>query len=293
MLNAVTPPVASGRAGVIRAARRPAARRSLAVRGTGHGEPPVSRRTASGPTSRRRPRTPGGQAKTADEVCRMYSFIASVRRLRCTWTKPVSRVALVGDEEQPGVEPAQPVGAVDEAVAAAQDRRPRVRAGWPGRRATSAGSAGSPSTCAVKSTGSNSRRWPSGRADALGPADRLLLLVERSTCPRARSASGSAGRPGRSRRRSQSAPLSPSPTQTNRSSAASFSALRLFVPSLKPNRLRGVAWPVLVEDVRPKPSCDQRTLTTPTPEPDQVADGVRQRRPEPRRVWRGCTRTVV
>ena len=73
---------------------------------------------------------------------------------------------------------------------------------------------------------------------------------------------------------SQSAPLSPSPTQTNRSSAASFSALRLFVPSLKPNRLRGVAWPVLVDDVRPKPSCDQRTLTTPGAEPDQVADGV-------------------
>ncbi len=37
------------------------------------------------------------------------------------------------------------------------------------------------------------------------------------------------------------------------------------MPSLKPNRLRGVAWPVLVDDVRPKPSCDQRTLTTPAP----------------------------
>src|SRR3954454_23208510 len=32
-----------------------------------------------------------------------------------------------------------------------------------------------------------------------------------------------------------------------------------------PNRLRGVAWPVDVDDVRPKPSCDQRTLTTPWP----------------------------
>ena len=46
------------------------------------------------------------------------------------------------------------------------------------------------------------------------------------------------------------------------------------MPSLKPNRLRGVAWPVLVDDVRPNPSCDQRTLTTPGAEPDQVADGV-------------------
>jgi hypothetical protein len=35
-------------------------------------------------------RTPGGQAKTADEVCRMYSFMASRRSLRWTWTKPVS-----------------------------------------------------------------------------------------------------------------------------------------------------------------------------------------------------------
>jgi hypothetical protein len=35
-------------------------------------------------------RSPGGQANTADEVCRMYSFIASVRRFRCTWTNPVS-----------------------------------------------------------------------------------------------------------------------------------------------------------------------------------------------------------
>ena len=39
----------------------------------------------------------------------------------------------------------------------------------------------------------------------------------------------------------------------------------LLVPSLKPMRLRGVAWPVLVVDVRPKPSCDQRMTTVPRP----------------------------
>ena len=37
------------------------------------------------------------------------------------------------------------------------------------------------------------------------------------------------------------------------------------MPSLNPNMLRGVACVVLVEEVRPKPSCDQRTDTTPKP----------------------------
>ena len=39
----------------------------------------------------------------------------------------------------------------------------------------------------------------------------------------------------------------------------------LAVPSLKPIRLRGVAWALEVVDVRPKPSCDQRTVTSPRP----------------------------
>ena len=39
----------------------------------------------------------------------------------------------------------------------------------------------------------------------------------------------------------------------------------LCVPSLKPNRLRGVACAVDVDDVRPKPSCDQRTAVVPNP----------------------------
>ena len=38
-----------------------------------------------------------------------------------------------------------------------------------------------------------------------------------------------------------------------------------IVPSLNPNRLRGVDWLVEVVEVRPKPSCDQRTATVPKP----------------------------
>ena len=37
------------------------------------------------------------------------------------------------------------------------------------------------------------------------------------------------------------------------------------MPSLKPSRLRGVACRVEVEEVRPKPSCDQRMATVPNP----------------------------
>ena len=37
------------------------------------------------------------------------------------------------------------------------------------------------------------------------------------------------------------------------------------MPSLKPNRLRGVACAVEVDEVRPNPSCDQRTEVTPKP----------------------------
>ena len=46
------------------------------------------------------------------------------------------------------------------------------------------------------------------------------------------------------------------------------------MPSLKPNRLRGVAWARTVDDVRPKPSCDQRTRHHAEADPGQVADGV-------------------
>ncbi len=63
-------------------------------------------------------------------------------------------------------------------------------------------------------------------------------------------------------------------TQTWRSSRRPSSALRLAVPSLNPNRLRGVTWARVVDEVRPKPSWDQRTRTVPNADPGQVADGV-------------------
>ena len=46
------------------------------------------------------------------------------------------------------------------------------------------------------------------------------------------------------------------------------------VPSLKPNRLRGVACDVEVDEVRPKPSCDQRMRGATERDAAQVADRV-------------------
>ena len=48
----------------------------------------------------------------------------------------------------------------------------------------------------------------------------------------------------------------------------------LRVPSLKPIRLRGVSWARLVDDVRPKPSCDQRITHAAAADAGQVADRV-------------------
>src|SRR3954468_151435 len=126
------------------------------------------------------------------------------------------------------------------------------------------GMAKSPSTCLVKSTGSNSPDWPSG-----APA----FFVRPIVCSCSASVEVSQGSIRIRIRRvttydppaSQSAPGSSSATQTNWSSALGASALRLSVPSLNPNRLRGVSCALDVDDVRPKPSCDQRTLTTPAP----------------------------
>ncbi|CAH0297590.1 hypothetical protein SRABI128_04076 [Microbacterium sp. Bi128] len=57
----------------------------------------------------------------------------------------------------------------------------------------------------------------------------------------------------------------PWPAHTCSPSRAVSSALRLLVPSLKPKRFRGVACDLDVEDVRPKPSWDQRTRDCPKP----------------------------
>src|SRR4029077_10685906 len=52
----------------------------------------------------------------------------------------------------------------------------------------------------------------------------------------------------------------------------------LAVPSLKPIRLRGVAWLRLVLAVRPKPSCDQRMTTVPRPIRARVRIGAKTTR---------------
>ena len=59
--------------------------------------------------------------------------------------------------------------------------------------------------------------------------------------------------------------LSRFPTHVCARRAASSSATRLLVPSLKPIRLRGVTCALSVLDVRPKPDCDQRSTTLPRP----------------------------
>ena len=104
---------------------------------------------------------------------------------------------------------------------------------------------GSPSVpFLAKSGSSNSRRAAQRRTDLLVAPDDLLLLHAAGCGPRPRCASGSAGPRGRSRRPSSAAApgTSDGATHTCSSSAAVSSDLRLAVPSLKPNMLRGVTW---------------------------------------------------
>ena len=75
--------------------------------------------------------------------------------------------------------------------------------------------------------------------------------------------------------------LSSACTQTCRSSWAVSSAMMLAFPSLKPNRFRGVSCAWEVDDVRPNPSCDQRTRAVPNAA--RVRFGWRGPRPAGRR----------
>ena len=106
----------------------------------------------------------------------------------------------------------------------------------------SIGITGSPSAAvAAKSGASNSLVPVSGAPVDLVPAEDALLVAAGSRGPSPRSASGSAGSPGRSRRASRPGRPRP-PTHTCSSMPAVSSAWTLRVPSLKPIRLRGVAW---------------------------------------------------
>ena len=91
--------------------------------------------------------------------------------------------------------------------------------------------------------------------------------------PSPRCASGSAGPPGSCRRASRPG-RSRAGTQTCSRIRAVSSPRTLRVPSLKPIRLRGVDWVLVVAEVRPKPSCDQRITHGAAADAGQVADGV-------------------
>ena len=101
------------------------------------------------------------------------------------------------------------------------------------------------------------------RAGELAAADRVLLVGERRVDPTSRSACGCGARRGRCRRASTPAARRADPHVP--AHLRRVGASRLFVPSLNPCRLRGVAWPSDVDDARPKPSCVQRITAAPRP----------------------------
>ena len=187
--------------------------------------------------------TPGGTANTALLVCWMYSFSASCVPAAAGSRRTALRVALEGDEEQPGVELAgHRVDAVGVGVAAAQDLdaavRQRARRGGCGRRRDHRRA-----VAVLRARGRRCRaRWLPGaaRRSALTRPIVVLLVAERRRGPRSRSASGCGGRRGSCRRASTPAAPRRRPTRSG-SIASASSASRLFVPSLKPMRLRGVA----------------------------------------------------
>ena len=174
------------------------------------------------------------------------------------------RVALEGEEEQAGVELAEPVvEAVGERVAAAQDLRAAVGRG---RGEADVGVGGM-----RRAVGASSRSRTSlalaaeRRARGLVAADRLLLVGQRGAVPdldeHADAAGDEVGAAAHPRRPSRGA----GPRRAGPARAAS-SALRLFVPSLKPIRLRGVACARLVDDGAPEAEL-RPAHASPTPRP--------------------------
>ena len=108
------------------------------------------------------------------------------------------------------------------------------------------------------------RAPPSGAPADLLAADRRAPARRAPCGPSSRSACGSAAPRGRSRRGTTPAARRRRPTRSGPSAPAS-STLRLRVPSLKPMRLRGVTWSLVVFVLLPKPSCIQRSSTAPRP----------------------------
>ena len=175
------------------------------------------------------------------------------------------RVADEGDEEQPGVEPTESGGAVGEVVAPAQQLRTVVRAsGGPAARARR-GRSGDPRPPAPR----NRARLNSAPPRAV-PLHPLPPMIDSCSCMEVRSQvsmcmlirRATRKEPSTSQRRP---PASPSPDPDELLEGRRVSAFRLAVPSLNPIRLRAVTCSAEVEEVRPKPSCAQRTATEPNP----------------------------
>ena len=204
-----------------------------------------------------------GEDRRADVLDVLVQRVVPAR-LRCT-VMNCSRVALERQEEQPGVEAAELVVAVDEVVAAAQQAwRRRCCRGARGARAR-------PRRCAASRRRRASLEVGLGelgaarqrRALALVAADDALLLLEPRAVPASRSPCGSCARRGSVPPAIQAGPSAVGRPDVLGDAHRGSSALMLAVPSLKPNRLRGVACAVEVDEVRPKPSCDQRIAARP------------------------------
>ena len=173
------------------------------------------------------------------------------------------RIALERDEEEPRIQlTGHRIDAVGVGIATPEDAlaavRCRARRDGCARRPGSRG--GRPSPC--RQVGSVVLMTAGERSAArLEAADRLLLVAERGAVPGLdphpdppRDEVAPAPEPGRG---------SSSPTQTKRLIASASSPWMFLVPSLKPWRFRAVDWLDRVEDVRPKPSCDQRRTAPP------------------------------
>ncbi len=148
-----------------------------------------------------------------------------------------------GEEEQPGVEPAEPVAAVDEVVAAAQHPGAVVAVRVDQPDVGVGGISGSSRPRSAKSGWSNSVPPDSGAPSA------LVRPMTGSCSPQRLPVPGLDGHvdPAGDQVRAAGQPVAPSGprpagTQTCSSSASGSSALRFIVPSLNPNRFRGVVW---------------------------------------------------
>ena len=200
--------------------RERAVDRAGALRALPRAAIPVATRTAR--CRRSRPAAcPGGIANSALVVCWMYSLSAS-----CAAEPALDRgelrvrVALEGDEEQPGVELARGrVDPVGERVAAAQDADRRCsRDGAASRMCASTSITGVPSASLRREIDRRrARACPSsGAPDCLEAADHLLLVAERRRGPRPRSACGCGARRGRCRRGTSAAARRRRPTRSAR-----------------------------------------------------------------------------